>query len=289
MGSLVTSERVGVAAALVTACAAVVIPAILAFEQQETQATHSTIEYYHALFDSPQGRLLDKIAADGEFFFGEEIRVLKRQNEALPEDQRKSDIKLYREVDQAWIAELRKLYGNSKLQALAVFLLKTSDVVYECARFHDLLEDREINGKIFEFVPVKSDISPRLPETSRDYFDILREFVGGFFWTRQTTAQCHQDSVIKLFGRRFSEPFWYLRYYLYCDKFIRGNYFLEEDSDSSPLHRLESVAMVVEQADLEFRYPNKDYFMARTFDQSRSYRKLNPDSITFNFRLEECD
>ena len=288
-GSLVTSDRVSAVAAIVLAVAAVSIPAILDVQQQESLAKNSTVEHYRSLFGSPQGRLLDKITTEAEIFFWKELPVLRKRNEELPEDQRKSDGQMYREADKTWLVQLRNQYGEPKLRVLAVFLLKTADLVYECARFRDLFEDIESDGQVFKWGAVKLDRSAPLAHTQRNYLYILYNFVRGFFGPRPTAPRCHRESIVNAFGRRFSESFWYLRRLLYCDKFLANNYFRDPHSDSSPLYRLESIAMVTEQTDLEFRFPNEKYAVMRTLSQSHAYRKDHENTIAYNFRLEVCD
>lgn len=274
-----TSGRVSAVATVVLACAGITIPAILDSQQQETSAKRWTIEYYRSVFDSPQGRLIEEITSKAEFFIWEEFKIQRERNDKLPDNQKESYDQLARKIDKALIDHLRVRYGESKFRTLVIFLLKTSDTVYECAGFHELFED---TGSL------KLDDSGRLAlaGTSRGYFEIFRNSFEGFLGTRMTGPECHQESMIKLFGRRFSEPFWYLRYYLYCDDFIGENYFRDKHS-STPLYRLESIAMASEKADLDFRYPDKSSVVVRTKKQSDAY-KADSDIMTANFRLEEC-
>ena len=272
---------------MVLACAAVVIPAILDFQQQESLARSSTIQYYHSVFDSPQGELLDKIATDGEIFYRVRGDALIEWNNALPRYERKTENDLFRQLDREWSHLLSKEHGDAELRALAAFLLKTADVVYECGQFRDLFKDSIVGDKEFKWGAIELDPSVRLAHSAHSYFDILGAFLTGFFGTRETAPQCHQESLLKLFGRRFSEPFWYLRHFLYCDSFIQRNFFERgELSDASALYRLESIAMAIEQTDLEFRFPDKAYAVMRTLAESRVHQKSYPESITFNFRLE---
>ena len=222
--------------------------------------------------------------------FWEKHKILKVRNDMLPDDQKMSRDELVHEADKATVEHLLKVYGKSKLRAVAIFLLKISDSTYECAGFRELFKDIVSNNKRFERGFLKPDTSALLAGAQRNYIDILQGFIRGFFGTRSLGPQCHQESMIKVFGRRISDPFWYLRYFLYCDEFIDEHYFFSKYSDSSPLYRLESIAMVSEQIDLEFRYPGKSSVVTRTKDQSAAHKQAHRDSLhVYNVRLELQD
>ena len=283
-----TSARVSAAAAVVLACAAVVIPAVLDFQQRESLAKNATVEYYHSVFDSPQGQRLGNLASDAEVFYWKTEKALRARDAALPEDQRKDSIELYREIDKAWLAYLLEELGEHELRKLAVFLLLHAEVVYECAGFRELFKDIESDGRKFRWGSLKLDGSGRITRPGHTYLGIIRDFLGGFFATRPTGFICHRDSVIQLFGRWFSEPFWYLRGFLYCDDFLEQHFFRDKLSDSSSLYRLESVAMIIEQNDMEFRYPDNWPVMMRTKEEADAYKAFHPGTFAYNFRLVGC-
>ena len=285
---MVTSERVSAVAAAVTAVAAVTIPAILALQQQERRAENSTIAYYRTVFESREGELISRMATEGEYFYDVEFSALVKRNDELSENQKKSIGDLYGEVDDAWYEYLLTKHRKPKLHKLAIFLLETADVVYECAQFRNLFEDIGTGAEKYKWGAIKLDRDARYAQTTRGYFTVLGDFLGGFLGTRPKGPQCHQDAIIKLFGRQFSAPFWYLRRFLYCDEYIRRKFFVEKQTDASAVYRLESVAMAIEQDDLEFRYPDQTYAVMRTRSHSNAHRKDYPQSIVFAFRLEEC-
>ena len=263
LARLVTAPRVSAVAAVVSAvaavvvaCAAVIIPTMLDFQQQETLARSSTIAYYRSVFDSRRGQILDEITTKGEIF------VWKHGSKPY--------------LNRALLAYLRKEYGEPKLRSLAVFLLKTSDIVYECAHLHEM----------FERGTLKLDRSDRFSDALQDHFGILQALLWGIGGTRPPQPLCHRESIVKVFGHRFYEAFWFLRPFLYCDEFIKKYYFDDKPTDSSALYRLESIAMVVEQTDLEDRFPDRNYAVMRTFAQKEDYEKPNSDSAVHNVRLE---
>ena len=272
LAQLVTAPRVSAGAAVVVAYAAVSIPAILDFQQQETLAKSSTIAYYRSVFDSRRGQILDEITNRGEIF------VWKHGPGPY--------------LNRALLEYLRKEYGEPELRSLAIFLLKTSDIVYECAHLHEMFEDISSsgeNGENFERGALKLDRSDHSANTPQNYFDILRDFLWGFWGTRPSQPLCHRESIIKVFGRRFYEAFWFLRPFLYCDEFIKKHYFGDKSNDSSALYRLESIAMVVAQTDLENHFPDRNHAVMRTFAQKKTYEDSNPGSTGYNVRLEICD
>ena len=281
---LFTAKRVSAAAAVAVALIAAYIPTILNSQQQEALARNSTIEYYNSVFDSYYGKFLEEIAAEGEIFIWKKTADLKIENNALPERDRESERVLTQRADKAWSTHLRSKYGESEIRNLAIFLLKNADLVYECSHFYEIFEDISFLDGDFARGALKG--FGRFTDTPQGYLDILQDFLEGF-WSSSSMEelQCHRESIIKVFGHRFSEGFWYMRHFLYCDKFIVENYFRERYSDASPLYRLESISMASEQADLEFRYPDKHYAVMRTLMQSQNYKRNNLKSITFNFRL----
>lgn len=286
LARLVTAPRVSAGAAVVVACAAVSIPAILDFQQQETLARSSTIAYYRSVFDSRRGRILDEITTKGEIFIWKKHTDMHSIRDVQPEQQ--SELHINEEL----LAYLLEEYDEPDLRSLAVFLLKTSDIVYECAHLHEMFEDISSsgeNGENFERGALKLDRSDHSANTPQNYFDILRDFLWGFWGTRPSQPLCHRESIIKVFGRRFYEAFWFLRPFLYCDEFIKKRYFGDKFADSSALYRLESIAMVVEQTDLENHFPDRNHAVMRTFAQKEAYEKSNPGSTGYNVRLELCD
>lgn len=282
---LFTAKRVSAVAAVAVAIIAVFIPTILDSQQQEALVRNSTIEYYNSVFDSENGKRLDRVVAEGEIFIWKKVADLKINNDALPKQNRKSKGELIQAADKAWIMYLHNKLGESGIRALAIFLLKNADIVYECAHFREMFKDISSPDGHFSRGALKLDGFGRITDTPQDYLDILR------FWRTSSMeqVQCHRESIIKVFGHRFSDGFWYMRRFLYCDKFIVENYFREQHSDASPLYRLEAISMASEQVDLEFRYPDEHYAVMRTLVQSRNYKGNNLDSKPFNFRLRKCD
>lgn len=280
-----TSNRVSAVAAVAAAWAALVIPAILDFQQRESLAKSTTIEYFHRVFDSRDGRALEDIATEGEIFYSERWNARRAQYAELPEDEdkrREFRTAEFRKIDKAWRENLFEKHGGEHgLRKLAVFLLHQADVVYECARFREYFKDTTSGGHEFRWGAIKRDDSRRLVRPGKTYFGIIGDFVRGFVTTKETVDICHRDSLIHLFGRWFSSPFWYLRTFLYCDEFLRQYFFMEKYSDGSPVYRLESVAMVIEQIDLEFRYPHNWPVVMRTEYEVAS---LPEDIEAYGFR-----
>ena len=289
-------KRVSAAATVVVAVAAFNIPVILDYQQQETLAKNSTIEYFRSLFNSANGRLLDAVATEAEIFIWRKRMSKPRENNGNvpPEKISSPETKIsLLEIDDQLINHLEGEYlKNNRLNqhdvdipALTVFLLKTADLVYECANFREIFEDASIKGEYLERGAIKFDRPGRLVDTRKDYLDIIWDFLKGLWGARSVQPQCHRESIIKVFGRQLLDAFWYLRRFLYCDKFIGDSYFHDKFSDSSPLYRLESIVMVVEQTDLEERFPDRNYAVMRTFAQKERYETFHPGFKVHNVRL----
>ena len=273
---------------MVLACASVVIPAVLDFQQKESLAKNATIAYYQQMFDSPAGRLLEEIAIESEIFYWAKWASVREEYEKLPMNERADfGSTKYREFDREWRAILLEQFGSElELRKFAALLLQQSDDLYECARFREFFKDGNSGSNTLRWGALNLDESGRLIRPEETYLGIVGNFLWGFYADRQTGPLCHQDSVIGLFGRRFSGQFWYLRSYLYCDEFLRQNYFGDQYSDDSPIYRLESIAMVIEQVDLEFRFSDNWPVIMRTREEVDEYKASHSDArVVYNFRL----
>ena len=159
--------------------------------------------------------------------------------------------KIIRATDLILRSILLGKYGEKRLRDLSMFWLRSADFLHQCADYDELLINEGKNkGELKLYADGR--LTPRglygLWIVGVKYFRHLFTKTGNFF------PLCDRNSANRLFGKRFSDSFFYLRTILYCDKFIVENYGYE--GGISPLYRLESIIMVATKT--EFEYNRKD-------------------------------
>ena len=265
-------------ATVLLAVAAYLIPVGIDLEQRQKHAEAWTIEYYDSVFNSEPGRKLERLGREAEVSIWRHKALVKASGDISdPDDKAEYRRMITRAADASLWREFREEYGEENLRHLAIFLLRSADILYECGKYDKLFENGYLkvddNGKL-----IRHDVS--------FWESALRRVIAG---GEAEFPLCDPASVNTLFGTRLADSLFYLRTFLYCDDFITTHYFREEGSNT-PLHRLESIVMVATKLDMEFRYPNVTKHVFRTHDLAREYQNQHPGQQPVTVRLDSvCD